>query len=128
MRTKVFVSFDFDNDQDLKTLFCGQADHDDTPFSISDISIKEEVENNWESIARQRIRRADQVVVICGEYTHTANGVAKEVRIAQEEGKPYFLIRGRPKVLCSAPKGVKQTDKMYSWTWDNVAALLKGGR
>ncbi|HLD70783.1 MAG TPA: hypothetical protein VI937_02785 [Negativicutes bacterium] len=35
-KTKVFISFDFDHDEDLKHLFVGQAKHDDTPFEISD--------------------------------------------------------------------------------------------
>lgn len=127
-KTKVFVSFDFDHDQDLKHLFCGQAEHDDTPFSISDISIKKEVNGDWENIARQRIKRADQVVVICGEHTHTASGVSREIEIAKEESKPYFLLRGRSSVLCTTPRGVRTTDQMYRWTWDNVASLLRGNR
>ena len=44
-KTKVFISFDFDNDQDLKILFAGQAKHEDTPFEIADISVKEELYN-----------------------------------------------------------------------------------
>lgn len=39
-KTKVFVSFDYDHDEDLKILFCGQAEHDDTPFEITDVSVK----------------------------------------------------------------------------------------
>lgn len=31
-KTKVFISFDFDHDEELKNLFVGQAKHDDTPF------------------------------------------------------------------------------------------------
>jgi hypothetical protein len=33
-KTKIFVSFDFDNDQDLKNLFCGQAAHNDTHLKV----------------------------------------------------------------------------------------------
>ena len=37
---RVFVSFDFDYDEDLRTLLVGQAKHPDTPFSIADWSVK----------------------------------------------------------------------------------------
>ena len=37
-----------------------------------------------------RIRRADLTIVICGEYTDTAEGVAAELTIAQEEENPIF--------------------------------------
>src|SRR2546428_9378784 len=39
---------------------------------------------DWKEKVRGRIRRADLVVVICGEYTHTATGVAAELSIARE--------------------------------------------
>ena len=54
-----------------------------------------QVSPTWEADARRRIRRADQVPVICGHYTDTATGVNKEIRIAREESKPYFLLGGR---------------------------------
>ena len=39
-RKKLFVSFDFDNDADLKMLLVGQSKHSDTPFDIWDSSVK----------------------------------------------------------------------------------------
>ena len=127
-KTKVFVSFDFDHDEDLKHLFVGQAKHDDTPFEISDLSVKQALLGDWKAKVRQKIINAQQVVVICGEWTHTAKGVTEEIKIAQELGKPYFLIKGRSNKNCTWPLGVKNDDKMYNWTWENVGLLLKGNR
>ncbi len=127
-KTKVFISFDFDHDEDLKHLFVGQAEHDDTPFEISDLSVKQALSGDWKAKVRQKIINAEQVVVICGEWTHTARGVTEEIKIAQELGKPYFLIKGRSNKNCTLPIGVKSTDKMYNWTWENVGLLLKGNR
>ena len=127
-KTKVFVSFDFDHDEDLKHLFVGQAKHDDTPFEISDLSVKQALLGDWKAKVRQKIINAQQVVVICGEWTHTAKGVTEEIKIAQELGKPYFLIKGRANKNCTLPVGVKNDDKMYNWTWENVGLLLKGNR
>lgn len=40
-KKKVFISFDFDNDLKLKNLLAGQAKLSDSPFEISDWSLKE---------------------------------------------------------------------------------------
>src|SRR5258708_3371043 len=89
---KVFISFDFDNDAFLRTAVVGQASHPRTPFEIIDRSLRAPLIGDWVSKIRSRIERADLVVVICGEKTHTANGVDIELRIAQELDKPYFLL------------------------------------
>lgn len=128
MSTKVFVSFDYDHDEDIKVLFCGQAKHSDTPFEIRDMSVKQHLLGDWKEKVRQKIRNVDQVVVLCGQHTHAASGVAAELKIAQEERKPYFLIKGYADKQCTWPQGVKDTDKMYRWTWENVGLLLRGNR
>lgn len=127
-KTKVFISFDFDHDEVLKNLFVGQAEHEDTPFEITDISVKQALFGDWKTKALQKIKNAEQVVVICGEYTHTASGVSAEVKMAQDERKPYFLIKGRSNITCTKPTTAKPEDKIYTWTWDNVSKLLRGGR
>jgi hypothetical protein len=99
-KPRVFVSFDYDHDYVLKFLV-GQAKHEDTPFSIVDASVKEHLYGDWKAKVRARIRNADQVVVLCGQHTETATGVNEELRIAQEERKPYFLLWGYKDVLCA---------------------------
>jgi len=127
-KVKVFISFDYDHDVELKNLLVGQAKNEDSPFEITDMSVKEELVGDWKEKVRQRIRKVDQVIVICGEYTDTANGVAAEVKITQEEGKPYFLLWGRSDKTCVKPRTSKESDKIYKWTWDNLKRLLNGER
>lgn len=83
---------------------------------------------DWKEKVRARIRRVDQVIIMCGEHTDKAVGVSDELRIAQEEEKPYFLLRGRSLKACKKPAAAKTTDKMYPWTWDNLKALIGGNR
>ena len=83
---------------------------------------------DWKTKARERIRRADQVVVICGQSTHSAKGVGVEVELAQAERKPYFLLNGYKNVACTKPSSAKGNDKIYKWTWDNLKALIGGAR
>ena len=97
-KKRAFISFDYDNDVDLKALLVGQARNPDSPFEIVDMSIKETIESNWKENARRRIKGCDVVIVICGRYTNFATGVSAEVKIAQEENVPSpwtgFLISG----------------------------------
>lgn len=127
-KVKVFISFDFDHDEDLKNLLVGQAKNDDSPFEIIDMSVKEELSGDWKEKVKQRIKRVDQVIVICGEYTETATGVSAEVNMTQDEDKPYFLLWGRSDETCVKPKSAKNEDKIYKWTWDNLKSLLDGDR
>ena len=128
MKKKVFISFDYDHDEELKGFLVAQAKNEDSPFSINDMSIKEAIDSNWKYYARQRIRNCDVVIVICGRYTDTAKGVTAELSITQEEGIPYFLLCGRSDGNVVKPLGAKYTDKIYKWSWDNLKALLNGCR
>ena len=125
-KTRVFISFDYDHDHELKNAIVGQARMPDSPFEIADWSIKE-ASPNWRSEAQQRIRNVHQVIVICGEHTDASQGVSVEVAFAREERKPYFLLGGRPDSPCRAPRGA-EGDKIYEWTWDNLKILISGRR
>jgi hypothetical protein len=127
-KKRVFISFDFDHDEDLRNLLVGQAKNLDSPFDIADWSVKEHLTGDWKEKVRERIRRTDLTIVICGEWTHTATGVAEELRITREEGKPYFLLCGRAGKKCTKPKTALESDKIYEWTWDNLKKLIGGAR
>src|SRR5262245_46226374 len=129
MPARVFTSFDFDHDEGLRNLLVGQARHSDSPFELCDWSVKEPFgETNWQNKVRERIRKVDQVIVLCGQHTHTATGVAIELRITREEKKPYFLLKGYADRNCTAPTSAVYGDKIYTWTWDNLKTLIAGGR
>lgn len=124
MKKKVFISFDYDHDLELKAALVGQSKNPDSPFEITDMSIKEAISSNWKESARRRIRNCDVVVVICGEHTSSASGVTAELTIAQEEGIPYFLLRGRPNKYCEKPLHAYANDRIQEWTWTNLQALF----
>lgn len=127
-KKRTFISFDYDHDLDLKNLLVGQDRNTDSPFEITDMSIKETIARDWKANARRRIKGCDVVVVICGKNTDSATGVSAELKIAQEEGVPYFLLYGRANDNCVKPVAAKNSDKMYRWTWDNLKLLIGGAR
>ena len=127
-KTRVFISFDYDHDDDLRVLLLGQAENPDSPFEIADWSLKEPLTGNWKEKIKSRIRVVSQVAVICGHYTDTAVGVSAELEIARAEGKPYFLLAGRASGVNKKPASALSADKIYKWTWDNLKTLIAGGR
>ena len=126
-KTRLFISFDYDNDLSLKTLLVGQSKHEDSPFEIADFSVKDHLPGDWKAKVRTRIRGVNQLCVLCGERTHTAIGVSTELTIAREEQIPYFLLAGYTDG-CTKPTSALATDKLYKWTWENLKVLLNGGR
>lgn len=127
-KKRTFISFDYDHDLDLKTLLVGQAKNPDTPFDIVDLSIKEAISKEWKETARTRIKGCDVVIVICGEYTDTAAGVAAELSITQEVKTPYFLLWGRADKTCVKPTSATSSDTIYKWTWPILKRLINGER
>ena len=126
--TRAFISFDFDYDEALRNLLIGQAKNPDSPFEIADWSVKEPFTGDWKEKVRRRIRRTDLTIVICGEHTDRARGVAAELTITREELKPYFLLWGYHNRHCQRPSTALLSDKIYPWTWDNLKRLIAGVR
>src|ERR1700729_1240528 len=74
MAARIFTSFDFDYDESLRNLLVGQSRHEDSPFEICDWSVKDPFRGDWKKKVRERIRKCEQVIVICGEHTDSATG------------------------------------------------------
>ena len=88
---KIFVSFEFDKDNDLKNNFFEQSkrhtSHRVRNFSLNEVYPDEE----WKKKARAAIRKCNLaivLVVLVGEDTHNAPGVRTEVDIARGLKKP----------------------------------------
>lgn len=125
---RVFISFDVDHDEGTKAMLAGQAKFPDTPFDFIDASVKEPLTGDWKEKVKRRMNNIDVVIVLCGEHTHTATGVAAELTIAQEKNIPYFLLAAYSDKSCTKPTSAKLGDKVYKWTWDNLKALINGQR
>jgi len=65
--------------------------------------------------------------VICGEHTDDSRRVSAELKIAQEEHKPYVLLWGRREKMCKKPQGARAIDGMYGWTAGVLERQLADG-
>lgn len=120
-KKRVFISFDFDNDLNLKNLLAGQGKLPDSPFEISDWSLKEAApEKDWEDKALAKIIRSDIVVVITGMNTYRASGVKKEITMARNNYIKVVQIKPQG----TNPTRVENAGVLYDWTWDNLKILL----
>lgn len=127
-KQRIFISFDYDHDEDIKIMLAGQAKNPDSPFDFKDASVKEHLTGDWKDKVEKRLANCDQMIVLCGQLTHTAKGVSAELEIAQEIGMPYFLLTGRANRVCYKPLAARTSDKIYDWTWPNLKALIGGAR
>jgi hypothetical protein len=129
-RPRVYVSFDIDHDRELYERLLAQARG--SGFCVSGESEFLSSYERWSERARRRIREADEVIVICGEHSEASQGMSAEIRIAQEEKTPYFLLWGRRGAPCTKPIGAKSAEGMYNWTReileDQVAIALRRAR
>ena len=121
-KTKVFVSFDFDNDKKLKEFIIGQSKNSESPFEVADWSMKEAApQRNWEDEAESRIKRSDLVLVMVGPETHKAPGVLKEVEMAQRNNIRIVQVIGYKDGNYTP---VPNAGRLYSWNCDNLKKLL----
>lgn len=127
-KKRVFISFDVDHDKGTKEMLAGQADLPDSPFEFKDASVNEHLTGDWKEKVKRRMENVDIVIVLCGEKTHTASGVAAELSIVKEKSKPYFLLAAYSDKTCTKPTSASALDKLYKWTWDNLKALIGGSR
>jgi len=131
-RTRIYVSFDRENDSDLRELLDTQSHRPGSTFEVMKIQHRKTAHPGWDTDTRTQIRAADEILVICGEHTHESMLVSLELSIAQEEDRPYMLLWGRRDKMCMKPDGARRLDAMYSWTREilesQISATLRDSK
>jgi hypothetical protein len=123
VKKKVFISFDFDNDEFLRNSFIGQAKNEGSPFDMEDWSVKEPWnQSEWKEKCLSKVKRCDLTIVMVGQNTSTCTGVQAEIKMAKEAGIPVYGIKGYKDKVCPSPDGL---DGYYSWTWPIVKSLVE---
>ena len=121
---RAFISFDFDNDKQLRGSLIAQARDSKSPFNLVDRSVHEPFSEKWRAQIRDIIQKSDLVIVICGRHTHQAKGVAAEISITRELNKPYFLLTGYRKWKCQKPANALKSDVMHKWRRKTLRELI----
>ncbi len=116
----IFVSFEFDKDNDLKNNFYQQAKQY-TQHRIRNCSLNEpSPDDTWKNKARKAIGECDVVVVLIGQDTHNAQGVIVETDMARSFNKPIIQIRPQGRNY----NGLTRLDAPIRWKWKTINAKL----
>ena len=116
----IFVSFEFDRDDDLKSNFYEQA-REHTRHRVLNCSLDEAYpDEQWKRKAKKAIAECDVMVVLIGQDTHNAQGVVVETDIVRSLHKPTIQIRpqGRPY------NGLTRLEEPIPWKWTTINAKL----
>jgi hypothetical protein len=125
-KKKVYVAFDYD-DLGVKQNLIAESQRPNCPWEFIDNSIPRSIPDKWALEAERLIRESDFVIVLCGEQTHQATGVATEVQLAQKLGRRYFLLSGTRIGTPTRPKHSRTDDKIWTYRWPTLQTLLSGG-
>ena len=125
-RIRVFVSYDRESDDDLYELLSQQASNGTSRFQISARSPARSTADS-DTSQRRAIQEADQVIILCGARSEHSENMGVELRIAQEEQRPYLLLWGRRALMCTKPPTARSADVMYSWTSGDPRAPARPG-
>ena len=118
-KTRVFISYDYEHDSNLKDTFIAQAKLPDSPFSIHDVSIQQPIPN-WQQKARSSIESCDVFVVLLGDYTYQAQGVLREIKMARVLKKRRFQLRKKGQ----QPRFIDGAGEIVVWKWKNLQKRL----
>ncbi len=117
---RIFVSFEFDKDNDLRNNFYRQG-KEHSAHIIHDSSLRQSYPSEeWKARARYAIRGCDVVVVLVGTDTHNAPGVRTETEMARQMGKPILQVvpQGRPY------QGLPYIEERVRWRWTTINRRL----
>jgi hypothetical protein len=121
-KKRVFVSFDFDNDKNLKDSLIAQSKLERSPFTVFDHSLLEAApEPDWKKYASVKIRQSDIVIVVVGNQTYRAPGVLAEVGMARRHGVPCIQLYGQKHADC---RKVPKAGRRVAWTWNKLDYFL----
>jgi hypothetical protein len=123
---RVFISFDFDHNENEKNLFAGQAKNSRTPFNIEDWSSKTSLpQSQWEKLIKDKINKCNVLVVLIGKNTSNATGVEKEIAFAVEQNVPIFGIYvGGADINTKLPTGISRS-KVIAWIWELIEKAIE---
>ena len=121
-KVKVFLSFEFDKDKELQPNFYAQAKkhscHEIENYSLKETSRPND--NSWLREAEEQIALSDIVIVVLGQDTHNAPGVAEEVKIAIQKDKPMFQTRPHKRTSGAVPGAGDE----IRWDWKKIDAAI----
>ena len=122
-KTKTFISFHMDDEQQVNLLRHQAANSDKLEFR--DTSLQEPFDEKWKTQCTEVIRNSDVVVVAIGKETHTRPAVLWEIEKAHELGKPVIGMRIYSDQNHTVPEPMaKNRDPIVEWRLEALQAEI----
>jgi len=121
MAKRIFISF-AKEDSYYRDFVVGQAKKENSPFELTDMSVKEAWKTEWKIKCRTKIKGCDGLIALITKNTPSASGELFEIQCAMEEGVPVMLMYvndDRP-TLPSFLSG----KRVNVWNWPNLKTFI----
>lgn len=125
----LFLSHSWDYDQEYARVVRLLEDADRFDFRNYSVPEEEQFDTNSDAelervIREKQIKPSSVVVVLAGLYSTHSNWIGKEIRIAEEEGKPILGVK--PWGNDRSSNYVEQhADKMVGWNTDSIIDAVR---
>lgn len=130
-KKRAFISFDFDNDEQLRNALNAQSKNENSPFYFEDWSVKDPFpQSTWKSDVKTKIKKCDFVIVIIGKNAYKCNGVLEEIKIANEEWLPSFGIYDQNSIYRRYDGSTyvyvpeRLGTRHFTWTWPDLTSAI----
>lgn len=120
---RIFIAFAIE-DEWARDYLVGQMRNNRSPFTWTDMSVKNPWANDWRNQCRSRIRGCDGMIAIVSTNTPRANGQLFEIKTAAEEGVPLMAMHAKQYDRLYAMPSELAGVHVYDWTWDNISWFL----
>lgn len=117
-KKRVYVVFDR-GDQAVQQSLLAQARSYDCPFTTVEHGL------GGAAAPRNLMAECECVLVLCSEATSSCEQTAQALQLADELGKPYFLLRAAYRSTPTKPRNARPTDRIWAFRWPHVSALIE---
>lgn len=118
----IFISFAIE-DRFARDNLVHQAQQARTPFSFTDMSVKQPWDSAWKTNCRARIRGCDGMIAFVSDNTYGAEGARWEIRCGYEESVPVFPVYIHNTGARQLPPELSGK-RIHHWTWVNITNFL----
>lgn len=96
-KNKIYVSFDQNNDRDLKNMVVGGSQAEGAGYKVAGWSSKiGDNEKIWRKETKYKMSRCDQFLLLVGENTCNVDVVKKELEVAKSLGIKITQLSSHP--------------------------------
>lgn len=121
-RKRIFTSFAIE-DERIRDLFIGQAQNQNVPYELIDMSVKEPWNESWKTRCRTRIKSCDGFIALITKNLKRAEGALWEINCAKQERIPMLGVYMSGCNILDSPKELVGVKKI-NWTWDGIADFV----